>query len=123
MPWHQPRSHQPTSQLASKHQTASPTEAPTCISPSRPEEHGLIIDQATAKDGNTTSFGYDAAGNLTSVTPPAPIGATRYRYDAFDRNVLVTDDNQEDTSLIDLRAVPRIRRGPSRRRWVKALKK
>jgi YD repeat-containing protein len=48
---------------------------------------------ATAKDGNgdITSFGYDPAGNLTSVTPLAPLGATRYQYDALSRVVQVTD--------------------------------
>lgn len=48
---------------------------------------------ATAKDGNgnVTSFGYDAAGNLTSVTPPSPMGVTRYQYDSLSRIVQVTD--------------------------------
>jgi RHS repeat-associated protein len=48
---------------------------------------------ATAKDGNgnTVRFGYDAVGNLTSVTPPAPMGVTHYAYDSLSRVVQVTD--------------------------------
>jgi RHS repeat-associated protein len=80
---------------------------------------------ATAKDGNgnITSFGYDAAGNLTSVTPPAPMGATKYQYDSlsrivqvtdgrgqkigydydkFNRVVRITDDSNGDTTLLEI---------------------
>jgi YD repeat-containing protein len=32
-------------------------------------------------NGNLTSYGYDARGNVTSITPPAPLGATAVRYD------------------------------------------
>jgi RHS repeat-associated protein len=48
---------------------------------------------ATAKDGNgnTISFGYDPAGNLTSVTPPAPLGSSRFQYDSLSRIVQATD--------------------------------
>lgn len=79
---------------------------------------------ATARDGNggVTSFGYDAAGNLTSVTPPSPMGVTRYQYDSlsrivqitdgrghrigydydrFDRVVRVTDDSDGDRTLLE----------------------
>ncbi|MFC5290039.1 RHS repeat-associated core domain-containing protein [Actinokineospora guangxiensis] len=47
----------------------------------------------TIKDGNgnTTQFGYDSAGNLTSVTPPSPLGVTRYTYDSLSRVTSVTD--------------------------------
>ncbi|MFD5092037.1 DUF6531 domain-containing protein [Amycolatopsis thailandensis] len=80
---------------------------------------------ATAKDGNgnVTSYGYDAAGNLTSVAEPAPRGVTRYQYDAlsrivqvtdgrgrkigydydkFDRVVRVTDDSDGDKTLLEI---------------------
>lgn len=79
---------------------------------------------ATAKNGNgkTTGFGYDTAGNLTSVTPPAPLGVVRYQYDSlsriiqvtdgrgqrigydydkFDRVVRVTDDSDGDQTLVE----------------------
>ncbi|KZB79209.1 RHS repeat-associated core domain-containing protein [Amycolatopsis regifaucium] len=80
---------------------------------------------ATAKDGNghLTSYGYDPAGNLTSVTEPAPMGVTGYQYDAlsrivqvtdgrghkigydydkFDRVVRVTDDSDGDKTLLEV---------------------
>ncbi|MEV7699924.1 RHS repeat-associated core domain-containing protein [Streptomyces sp. NPDC086779] len=51
--------------------------------------------KATTKMSSTksvsTSFTYDAQGNLSKVTPPAPLGATTYRYDALGRPESVTD--------------------------------
>ncbi|GLX94061.1 hypothetical protein [Herbidospora sp. NBRC 101105] len=44
----------------------------------------------TDGNGHTTSFGYDAAGNLTTVTPPAPLGPVRYAYDGLSRVTAVT---------------------------------
>ncbi|TKK78718.1 RHS repeat protein [Herbidospora galbida] len=44
----------------------------------------------TDGNGHTTSFGYDPAGNLTSVTPPAPLGPVRYAYDGLSRIAGVT---------------------------------
>jgi RHS repeat-associated protein len=48
---------------------------------------GFEGQRCTAKDGNgkTTSFTYDAKGNLSKVTPPAPLGATTYTHDALGR--------------------------------------
>jgi RHS repeat-associated protein len=48
---------------------------------------------ATRKDGNgnLSSFGYDAAGNLITFTPPAPAGQQRYTYDSLSRVTSVTD--------------------------------
>ncbi len=53
----------------------------------------------TVTDGNgaTTSYDYDEAGNLVAVTPPAPLGATRYEYDALSRIVAVIDGNGRRT--------------------------
>jgi RHS repeat-associated protein len=50
---------------------------------------------ATDTDGNghITSYGYDTAGNLTSVTPPAPARKTSYTYDSLSRISTVTDGN------------------------------
>ncbi|MFD7242355.1 RHS repeat-associated core domain-containing protein [Streptomyces massasporeus] len=39
----------------------------------------------------STSFTYDAKGNLSKATPPAPLGATTYTYDAQGRPETVTD--------------------------------
>ncbi|WP_066363829.1 RHS repeat protein [Herbidospora mongoliensis] len=52
--------------------------------------HGRPLT-VTDGNGHTTSFGYDAAGNLTTVTPPAPLGPIRYAYDGLSRIVGVTD--------------------------------
>nr|WP_062343029.1 RHS repeat protein [Herbidospora sakaeratensis] len=51
--------------------------------------HGRLLT-CTDGNGHTTSFGYDAAGNLTSVTPPAPLGPVRYAYDGLSRVTAVT---------------------------------
>ncbi|MGW0337138.1 RHS repeat-associated core domain-containing protein [Streptomyces sp. NPDC003011] len=54
---------------------------------------GFEGQRCTAKDGNgkTTSFTYDAKGNLSKVTPPAPLGTTMYTYDALGRVETATD--------------------------------
>ncbi|WP_374684230.1 DUF6531 domain-containing protein, partial [Streptomyces sp. ODS05-4] len=39
----------------------------------------------------STSFTYDAKGNLTKVTPPAPLGTTTYTYDHLGRPETVVD--------------------------------
>jgi YD repeat-containing protein len=45
----------------------------------------------TATKSASTSFTYDAKGNLSKVTPPAPLGTTTYTYDAQGRPETVTD--------------------------------
>ncbi|MEU0235989.1 MULTISPECIES: RHS repeat-associated core domain-containing protein [unclassified Streptomyces] len=51
--------------------------------------------KATVKMTDTksvsTSFTYDAKGNLAKVTPPAPLGTTTYTYDQLGRPQTVTD--------------------------------
>ncbi|WP_305000340.1 RHS repeat-associated core domain-containing protein [Kitasatospora sp. SolWspMP-SS2h] len=46
---------------------------------------------ATDQGGNTTTFAYDTQGNLTTVTPPAPLGKTTITYDSAGRPASVTD--------------------------------
>ena len=48
--------------------------------------------------GKTTSFGYDGDGNLTSVTPPSPLGAVAITYDANSRVDTVTDGKGQVTA-------------------------
>ncbi|MCC4907921.1 RHS repeat-associated core domain-containing protein [Microbacterium sp. cx-59] len=48
-------------------------------------------------NGNVTSYAYDANGNLTTVTPPAPLGATTYTYDSLGRVTSVTDGKGDTT--------------------------
>ncbi|MGA5499245.1 RHS repeat-associated core domain-containing protein [Streptomyces cinereoruber] len=61
--------------------------------PATPICGGFQGQRCTAKDANgkTTSFTYDAKGNLTKVTPPAPLGVTTYTYDALGRTGTSTD--------------------------------
>ncbi|WP_435897588.1 RHS repeat-associated core domain-containing protein [Streptomyces albidoflavus] len=47
--------------------------------------------EMTTTKSVSTAFTYDAQGNLTKVTPPAPLGATTYTYDALGRPETVTD--------------------------------
>ncbi|SEQ52846.1 RHS repeat-associated core domain-containing protein [Lentzea albida] len=54
-----------------------------------------LLDTVRNANGQVTRFGYDQAGNPTSVTPPAPMGATRYTYDSLSRITSVTDGNNK----------------------------
>jgi RHS repeat-associated protein len=54
---------------------------------------------ATDGRGKKTAYGYDASGNLTTVTPPAPLGATTYAYDSLGRVSSVTDGNNKTTTF------------------------
>jgi RHS repeat-associated protein len=59
---------------------------------------------STDGNGNITTYAYDTAGNLTTVTPPAPQGATTYTYDSLSRVTSVTDGNGDTTEYgYDLR--------------------
>ncbi|WP_293780169.1 RHS repeat-associated core domain-containing protein, partial [uncultured Aeromicrobium sp.] len=49
------------------------------------------ICTATDGEGGVTSYSYDADGNVTAVTPPAPLAATGYTYDSVGRVATVTD--------------------------------
>ncbi|WP_330451597.1 MULTISPECIES: DUF6531 domain-containing protein [unclassified Streptomyces] len=51
--------------------------------------HGGLTE-ITDGNGARTRFGYDAAGDLTSVTPPAPLGRTVFGYDGLSRVTSVT---------------------------------
>ncbi|WP_181574252.1 RHS repeat-associated core domain-containing protein [Microbacterium sp. SMR1] len=54
----------------------------------------------TTKDGNgnITTYAYNSKGDLTKVTPPAPMGATTYTHDSLGRVATVTDGNGHKTS-------------------------
>ncbi len=56
------------------------------------------VCSATDGNGNVTTYAYDSAGNLSSVMPPAPLGATTYGYDSLGRVTSVTDGNNKTTS-------------------------
>lgn len=46
---------------------------------------------ATDGNGNTTRYGYDGDGNLTRITPPAPLGARTFEYDSLGRLIASTN--------------------------------
>ena len=49
-------------------------------------------------NGGTTANGYNSNGNLTSVTPPSPAGATTITVDALSRVLSVTDGKAQKTT-------------------------
>jgi RHS repeat-associated protein len=53
---------------------------------------------STDGSGHVTSYAYDAAGNLTKVTPPAPLGATTIVPDGLGRPSTVTDGKGQTTA-------------------------
>jgi RHS repeat-associated protein len=57
--------------------------------------------------GKTTTFGYDAAGNLTTVTPPAGLGTTTMDHDAVSR-VTWTEDGKGQESTFEYDMLDRI---------------
>lgn len=56
------------------------------------------ICSSTDGNGNTTSYAYDSRGNVITVTPPAPLGATTSTYDTLSRITSVTDGNGATTT-------------------------
>jgi RHS repeat-associated protein len=63
----------------------------------------------TTKNGNnnTTTYGYDSAGNPTSITPPAPLGGRVFTYDVGGR-VLTAADGRGNTARYTYDANDRI---------------
>ncbi|UKA75061.1 RHS repeat domain-containing protein [Arthrobacter sp. FW306-07-I] len=58
--------------------------------------------RSTDGNGNQTTYAYDLAGNVATVTPPAPLGATTYTYDAVGRVGTAKDGkNQTATYTYD----------------------
>lgn len=59
---------------------------------------------ATDGNGKTTTYSYNSAGDLTKVTPPAPVGATFYVVDTLGRITQVTNGKNDVTGFgYDLR--------------------
>ncbi|WP_380162058.1 RHS repeat-associated core domain-containing protein [Kineococcus sp. R86509] len=75
--------------------TASATTSPTqCAA-----KTGQICT-STDGNGNATTYRYDSLGNLTKVTPAAPLGATTYTYDSANRLASVTDGKGQKTQYV-----------------------
>lgn len=47
--------------------------------------------RTTDGNGNVTAYTYNTAGNLVTMTPPAPLGAHTFSYDAAGRKITETD--------------------------------
>jgi RHS repeat-associated protein len=52
-----------------------------------------LVNQVIDAGGNSTSYSYDRAGNMTLMSEPGPMGTTQYGYDALSRVTSVTDGN------------------------------
>lgn len=50
-------------------------------------------------DGHRTNFAYDPSGNLVSVTPPSPMGATQITVDSLSRTTSITDAKGQKTTF------------------------
>ena len=48
--------------------------------------------------GNDTTYGYNSAGENTSITPPSPLGAETITYDSLSRVASVTDGKSQKTT-------------------------
>jgi RHS repeat-associated protein len=59
---------------------------------------GTLASTTDAK-GNTTTYGYDTLGRLTSITPPSPLGTETRTYDGLSRLATVTDGKSQTTSF------------------------
>ena len=59
-----------------------------------------LAGAATTTDarGNQTSYGYDSKGNLTGITPPAPLGAISISPDSLSRVHTRTDGKNQTTT-------------------------
>ncbi|MEW1956966.1 RHS repeat-associated core domain-containing protein [Kineococcus sp. NPDC059986] len=75
-------------------------QAATTSTTSSPTQCGGKTGQvctSTDGNGNVTTYRYDANGNLTKVTPTAPLGATTLTYDSANRVTSVTDGKGQKT--------------------------
>ncbi|MEH3075839.1 MAG: hypothetical protein PGN11_04060 [Quadrisphaera sp.] len=60
--------------------------------------HPGQVCTSTDGDGHKTSYAYDTSGNVTTITPPSPLGTTTLTYDSLGRVTSVTDGKGVKTS-------------------------
>jgi RHS repeat-associated protein len=78
-------------------------QASTSSATTSPTQCGAKSGQvctATDGNGNVTTYRYDSLGNLTKVTPAAPLGATTYTYDTAGRVSSVVDGKGQKTQYV-----------------------
>ena len=70
--------------------------------PASPTCGGKPGQVCTATDGRskTTSYSYDSAGNLTTITPPSPLPASTATYDSIGRRLSSTDGKGQTTRYV-----------------------
>lgn len=56
------------------------------------------VCSSTDGKGAVTSYAYNANGDVTTVTPPAPLGVVRYSYDSLSRLISYTNGNGTETT-------------------------
>ncbi|MDQ2838110.1 MAG: RHS repeat-associated core domain-containing protein [Actinomycetota bacterium] len=68
--------------------------------PATPTCGGKVGQMCTSVDGNThtTSYHYDSSGNLTTITPPSPLGAISQTFDGLGRLATITDGKSQKTT-------------------------
>jgi RHS repeat-associated protein len=56
------------------------------------------VCSVTTPDGNTTKYAYNSSGELTTITPPSPLGSTALTYTADGNPKTTTDGNGNTTT-------------------------
>jgi RHS repeat-associated protein len=92
--WGNPTSVTDALSAAGPYQNTSQDKITLSYSPS----HFGWLTQSTDPDGHATSYGYDSAGNLTTITPPVPMAPQSYTYDGLSRVATHTDGDGNTTA-------------------------
>jgi RHS repeat-associated protein len=71
--------------------TYNAVAVPSCTANGLTTTHKGIVCATVDGKGNTTTYGHDNNGNLTTITPPAPLGVRTVVTDALSRIVSITD--------------------------------
>ena len=90
--------------LLTTHNVTTGATATNTYNPATPTCGGKIGQLCSTQDGNlhATSYSYDTAGNLTTLTPPSPLGAVTRTYDTSGRVATMTDGKgQKSTYTYD----------------------
>lgn len=80
--------------------TATGVSLSYTYNPSTPTCGGKVGQLCSTTDGNshTTNYHYDSAGDLTSISPAAPLGSISQTFDSLGRVATITDGNGATTT-------------------------